>query len=220
MDRRLFLGGSLIAGVGLLHTPILAKEEEKDADLSPLEDLMREHGVLNRVLLVYEELQRRIRSKLDFQMKTVQEAASIIHDFIENHHEKTEEKYVFPRLEKIGKNADLVKVLRAQHDAGRKVTAEILSLSKGAAKDQTLRKLNGLMADFIRMYRPHEAFEDTVVFPAFKKSLTPNDYDALGDTFEDEEREVLGKNGFEGVLDHIGALEKQLDIFDIKKFTP
>jgi len=45
-----------------------AKEkEEEDDDVSANEDLMREHGVLNRILLIYDEAGRRIQAKESFR---------------------------------------------------------------------------------------------------------------------------------------------------------
>ena len=35
------------------------KQEEKEEEIPPTEDLMREHGVLNRILLIYEEIIKR-----------------------------------------------------------------------------------------------------------------------------------------------------------------
>ena len=58
------------------------------------------------------------------------------------------------------------------------------------------------------MYRPHEAREDTIVFPTFKKIVTPKEYEVLGDRFEYREHELFGKEGFEGVLVEIAAIEK------------
>ena len=40
---------------------------------------------------------------------------------------------------------------------------------------------------FIRMYRPHKAREDTILFPAFHSIVSPDEFDALGDAFEDQE---------------------------------
>jgi hypothetical protein len=51
-----------------------AEEQKKDKgeeDVSTNEDLMREHGVLKRVLLVYDEIIRRIRAKQDFPPQPV-----------------------------------------------------------------------------------------------------------------------------------------------------
>ena len=42
-----------------------AAEEEGEGDIGPTEDLMREHGVLRRVLLIYEEGLRRIAAHQD-----------------------------------------------------------------------------------------------------------------------------------------------------------
>ena len=70
------------------------------------------------------------------------------------------------------------------------------------------------------MYRPHEAREDTIVFPAFKTTLTQKEYDRLGDEFEDREHQLFGKEGFDGVIIKITAIEKSLGIYDLSKFTP
>ena len=39
------------------------KKEEAEEDVSTNEDLMREHGVLNRVLLIYDEAVRHIQAE-------------------------------------------------------------------------------------------------------------------------------------------------------------
>jgi len=147
------------------------------------------------------------------------EAAGIIRNFIENYHEKLEEDYLFPRFEKARKLTELVAVLRQQHQAGRQITAQILQLAaaKGAADRQ---KLEAAIVALIRMYRPHEAREDTVLFPALHWIVSPHEFDALGDDFEKKEHELFGKEGFEGMVVKVGDLEKQLGIFDLAKFTP
>jgi len=86
-----------------------------------VEDLMREHGVLRRVLLIYGEIDRRVQAGLNFPMQTLSAAAGIIHDFVENYHEQVEEEQVFPYFERAGRMVPLVKVLRQQHQAGRSI---------------------------------------------------------------------------------------------------
>jgi hemerythrin-like domain-containing protein len=83
-------------------------------------------------------------------------------------HLKLEEKFIFPEFEKVRKLTDLVKVLKEQHEAGRKLTDVIL---RNAEKDQfrkedARKKVVRSCEAFVRMYRPHEAREDTVLFPA------------------------------------------------------
>lgn len=195
-----------------------AKEEE---EVSPIEDLMREHGLLNRVLLVYEEGARRIEVGEPLPPETLAAAASILKRFIEEYHEKLEEEHLFPRFEKAGKLVDLVATLRAQHLAGRKVTEVIQRLSAPATLQGPERpQLAIQLRQFIRMYRPHEAREDTVLFPAFRELVRGKEYDDLGEAFEDKEHALFGEHGFEDMVTEVAKLEQSLGIHDLALFTP
>lgn len=150
------------------------------------------------------------------------EAARIIQRFIENYHEKLEEEQVFPKMEKARKLTDLTRVLREQHSAGRKITASILqnSTASGLQKKSQQQELVNAVQQFIRMYRPHAAWEDTALLPAFHSLFTETEFDKLGDLFEEKEHQALGKAGFEGTLEEVAQLEKRLGIDDLSLFTP
>ena len=154
-----------IAGVAL--APWSEVAAAKKEEVSPGEDLMREHGVLNRVLLIYEEGLRRLEGQEDPRTDVLASAAALIRRFIEGYHEKLEESQLFPRFEKAGKLVDLVTVLRQQHTAGRGVTGEVVKLAVPGVSGADRARLAASLRKFIRMYRPHEAREDTVLFPAF-----------------------------------------------------
>ncbi len=190
-------------------------------EVSANEDLMREHGVLNRLLLIYQEIARKIDNYESFDMHSLAKAATIVRTFLENYHEKLEEEYIFPRFEKAGKQTDLVKTLREQHDAGRKLTDYILAHAKENTND-TIQML--LLSDYlklyVRMFRPHEAREDTILFPEFKKLLSKEEYGKLGDIFEDREHEMFGEDGFNKVLKQVEELEKSLGIYNLNEYTP
>ena len=81
-------------------------------------------------------------------------------------------------------------------------------------------KLADALRAFLRMYRPHEAREDTVLFPAFRSIVSPHEYDALGDDFEKKEDELFGDEGFFKVVNQVADLEKKLGIYDLAQFTP
>ncbi len=80
---------------------------------------MREHGVLNRILLIFEEGLRRKES--DLSPDVFHKPALLVRKFVEDYHEKLEENFIFPEFEKKKRLLDLVKVLREQHEAGRRV---------------------------------------------------------------------------------------------------
>ena len=183
---------------------------------------MREHGVLKRVLLIYGEALRRLDAKQDFPPEALADAAGIIRSFVENYHEKLEEDFLFPRFEKANQLVDLVKVLRTQHQAGRRVTDGTMRF----ANFQSLRneserlQLIDSMQQYIRMYNPHEAREDTVLFPAFRKIVSPHEFDSLGEDFEKKEDELFGEDGFEKMVDKVTGIEKRFGIYDLAQFTP
>jgi len=223
--RRRFLGLALggAAGAGVLAaSPVMARPEKEEEDVAPGEDLMREHGVLKRVLLVYGEAIRRIDARADLPPEPIADAARIIHDFIEEYHEKLEEEQLFPRFRKANRLVDLVDVLDQQHKAGRKVTAEIsrLATAKALRDPDESRRLRTAMDAFIRMYAPHEAREDTVLFPAFREIVRGQEYDALGEEFEKKEHQLFGEDGFEKMVDRVAGIEKTLGIYDLSQFTP
>src|SRR6185503_350929 len=149
------------------------EENEEGQEVSPPEDLMQEHGLLNRVLLIYDHCRVKLINKESFDIAAVQKASSIIRSFVEDYHEKQEENYLFPRFKKANQLTDLVEILLQQHQAGRRVTDEILSLAKPGNKTESeQQQLIQLLTSFNKMYRPHEAREDTILFPAFRKIVS------------------------------------------------
>ncbi|HYV40898.1 MAG TPA: hemerythrin domain-containing protein [Thermoanaerobaculia bacterium] len=198
------------------------KTGKADEEVSLAEDLMREHGVLKRVLLVYGESLRRLGAREELPPEALADSARIIRSFIEDYHEKLEEDFLFPRFRKANTLVDLVEVLLAQHRAGRRLTDTTLRLSTlKTIRDPNERKLLAdSLKSFIRMYSPHEAREDTVLFPAFRKIVSGNEYDALGEQFEDKEHELFGADGFEKMVDRVAGIEKKLGIYDLAQFTP
>ncbi|WP_243364070.1 hemerythrin domain-containing protein [Fundidesulfovibrio terrae] len=226
IDRRSALRLGLCAGAGLLPLGVAAnaraakKPGKKNEEVSATEDLMREHGALVRLLLIYRESANRLKAGGDLRVKALEQAAGIIRRFVEGYHEKIEERFVFPRFEKSPDLGELVRVLKVQHDMGRKVTDRILALVKTDLGADGRTEAAQLIASFERMYYPHLAWEDTILFPAYHASMSEKEFDKMGDRFEDMEHETLGAGGFESTLADIAGLEKELGIYDISRFTP
>ena len=224
LNRRRFLATSM--GVALV-APSLAfsaakGEWDPDKGVTAPEDLMKEHGVLNRCLLIYEEGMRRLRGNDEVSPEVFHNTAELVRRFVEEYHEKNEENYIFPQFKRAQKLVELVETLTTQHRAGRAVTARILELStpENFLKKQNQTALLDACGSFIRMYRPHEAREDTVLFPALRTILKPKAVEELGDRMEEDEHKVLGDEGFEKSVAQVGIIEKQLGIYELSQFTP
>jgi hemerythrin-like domain-containing protein len=194
----------------------------KEAEVSPAEDLMREHGILRRVLLIYGEWVGRLKADRVDSLETLSQSHVIIRSFVEDYHEKLEEDYLFPKFRKAGRLTDLVETLLRQHKEGRALTDASLSLTNGEAlkSPENVRRLTASLSGFLRMYEPHAAREDTVLFPAFHSMTPEKEYDRLGDAFERKENELFGHEGFETMVEKVASIERKLGIYDLARYTP
>lgn len=223
-ERRLILQGLASATVFALGGCVAnlngssgssADRDSDEAEVTPGEDLMQEHGVLERVLLIYGEAVRRVEHSEGLDFALVVQAAGIIRGFVEDYHERNEEQFVFRRLEVAKREVALVTTLRAQHQRGREVTDEIVRKAKAGGATE----LSQLLRSFERMYRPHAAREDTVLFPAFRSLMGRDGYVEIGEQFEDQEHARFGAHGFEDTVGEVARIEAALGIDDLSKFT-
>jgi hemerythrin-like domain-containing protein len=199
----------------------LKKSADTDEDVSPVEDLMREHGVLERILLIYEACIARLDAQEALNPAHLSDSARVVKHFIEQYHEKLEEDYLFPRFRKANLLVELVDTLESQHQTGRTLTDRILTLVTPATMKEASQQhhLSKTLKQFIRMYRPHAVWEDTVLFPAFKTILSLHEYEALGEQFEAKEVQLFGEDGFSSIVEQIAEIEKALGLYDLAQFT-
>lgn len=195
------------------------KEEEDEA--TPLEDLMHEHGVLNRLLLVFDEIDRRLVSGHDYSAAPLIAAATIMRDYMEAHHESIEEEFIFPHLAKDKLYSEIVATLLDQHKAGNDLTKSFLS--KAAAGNSLSDGEKSILAKdlkaYVRMFRSHEAWEDTVIYPAFRRALGRRKYREFGEEIERVEHERFGEEGFDEIVAKVASIEKELGIYNLAQFT-
>jgi hemerythrin-like domain-containing protein len=220
-------GGMFLAG-GLSKSGSFAaasspSEEPEDGEITAVEDLMREHGVLRRILFLYSEAAMRLHSNpANVGPDAIHKAAELFRSFGEDYHEKKlEEAYIFPVVRKSGGPAsNYPDILTAQHNRGRQITGYVLEETQATKLDaDNAEPLAVAMNNLVRMYRAHAAREDTIVFPAWKLSLTSEQLDHMNEKFEDIEHEMFGEDGFEKAVWQIGDIEKEFGLADLSQFT-
>ena len=240
--RRQLLAGISLAGAGVLinacrttptRTGGATNDENKNEGPAPgeaeavevtaTEDLMREHGILRRALLVYQESAVRLRQDAaSVPPDALEKTAKLFQVFGEDYHErKLEEVYIFPAVKKApGAAANYVDVLLAQHARGREITNYLLSVSQAdRIPSNSIEPLAKALESFVRMYEHHAAIEDTVVFPAWKTAIGANEIDAMGEKFEEIEHEQFGSDGFEAALQRMEEIEQSLGLSNLDMFT-
>ena len=217
-------GASIYSAIAQANQSGADKDADPNADMpdvTPPEDLMREHGVLNRVLLIYEAATRKFAVDERFDAAVITQAAEIVRDFIEDYHERNEEQQIFPRFRKAGQLLNLIDVLDQQHQAGRRLTETILNLApQSGAPGDPRQRLIDTMRLFIAMYRPHEAREDTVLFPKLRAVVSAHEFESMAEVFEEDEHRKFCEDGFEMMVERVAGLERALGIYDLAKFTP
>jgi hemerythrin-like domain-containing protein len=222
-DRRSFLlsatAGTLMVGCASSSHGKREARSEPEEEVTPAEDLMREHGVLRRVMYLYDEAASRLEHGGEVPLDSLASGAGMIRRVIEDYHEKIEENLLFPRFEKAGKLTELTAVLRRQHDAGRVLTDQILALANGTPAEADRAQLAARLRSFNHMYRAHAAREDTVLFPAIRGLVGASGYAEMGEEFEEKEHEILGEHGFEHAVEEVAKLETAFGVGDLAKLT-
>jgi len=220
--RRFLIVSGSAAPALLLHATARADDSE-EREVTATEDLMREHGILRRALILYSEAAAKLqRDATAIDTEALVSAATLFRDFGETYHERMlEEQHVFPEVRRAGgEAAALVDVLEAQHRRGREITEYILATAKrGRISTSSATALAGTLEGMVRMYRAHAAREDTIVFPAWKAALTPKRIQELGEQFEEIEHRQFGGDGFDIAKDRIADAERRLGIDHLDTFT-
>src|SRR6266513_1877729 len=110
-------------------------ENQMGGEVTATEDLMREHGVLRRALLVYSAAAIKLRSNPSaIPPDALQKTAKLFQAFGEEYHEKKlEEAFIFPAVKKAGgEAATYADILIVQHNRGREITDYIISVTQCA----------------------------------------------------------------------------------------
>ncbi len=184
---------------------------------------MREHGIIRRAILVYRYSASNLRSGGDVDPKTLERAAKLLRSFGEDYHErKLEEAHIFPAIKKAGgRAATYVGTLLEQHRRGREITEYVIAVaSRGRIGTGEAKPLAAALDGFELMYEHHASREDTIVFPAWKQTMSKALLAEMGELFENIERQQFGKDGFEDAEKQISAIEAEVGIADIAQFTP
>jgi hemerythrin-like domain-containing protein len=212
-----------LAGAGMVALPASAADKDKDKEVGANEDLMREHGVLRRALLVYRAAAGRLRrAPARLPAGALANTARLFRTFGEDYHErKLEEKFIFPAVRKLrGLAAAYPDVLQAQHDRGRQLTDYVLQVTRqGKIASANAAPLADALDAFTLMYEHHAAREDSIVFVAWKEALSAKAYHEMSEQFEDIEHRMFGHDGFADAVKQVAAIEAQLGLADIAQFT-
>jgi hypothetical protein len=110
--------------------------------------------------------------------------------------------------------------LRAEDGEPKEKNDYVTSVTRAESiSSANARPLADALDGLVLMYRHHAALEDAVVFPSWKEAVSAQEYDELTDRFEELERQMFGKDGFEDAVARITAIEQTFGAADLAAFT-
>ena len=145
----------------------------------PLEDLEHEHRLIERALAVLETAEQRLDCGEEVSPDLLEQAVAFVRGFADGCHHAKEEQGLFPVL--AGKGAMIkggpVKVLTADHEAGRKLMrdleAAIAVMRQGQPEGGTeAQQAIGL---YTQMLRRHIAKEEEILFRLAEMLISDED---------------------------------------------
>jgi hemerythrin-like domain-containing protein len=184
------------------------------------EDLMQEHGLVERIILIYGRTIELLNANQGVDLALAGQASQIVSRVIHAHHEVEEERIIFPVVEKTAGMQTLTSTLRGQHSAARAITAVIgRNAGAEAVRNAARRKeLITAMQNFMNMYTPHGAHEDTEVYPAFREALTHDEYAKVAEQFAADEQRVNQAGGFGENVRALRKIEAALGM-ELSRYT-
>ncbi len=201
----------------IVSTTNPAQAAQSSATLSPIENLMRAHGILDRAMLIYDDIRQRIGNDEKVDPALLIKVTTTIHDYFADYHEKMEEKYIFAQMEKANQQFSSIQQLKEQHGIGWELTERIRNLARA---NKLTPEAIGYLQVYVKMFRHHAAWEDTVVFPQFRSLVDAKELAELGHIFESEETKQFGPGGFQSIVDVLADVERHLGIYDLASSTP
>lgn len=224
---RLLASNPLALANNILHVgafkPLKDKGEALEEKVAtPIENLMKEHGVLMRILAIYDKVVSDAASGGTFNVSAINRTADLSRGYIGRHHDACEERYIFPKFREAHYIVDIVTELHNQHYAAAMITNQMLALSStgGDLDENSLQTLKNLCAVISRMYRPHMSWEQTIVFPAFYDIVSTDYVKQIQEEMAAEERKILGDTGFRGLVGRLSEIEKEVGTYDLHNYTP
>jgi hemerythrin-like domain-containing protein len=218
-QRRGLLGAAAVGAV--LAAGACARPSDKD-HVSASEAVMRDHGVVRRILVVYREAAALIRANFSsVDGRPIWRAADLLRRFAEAYHEPLEETQIFPAVMRAGgAAAALVPTLIAQHARGRQITAYVQARTvSGAVAGMDAEPLAAALESAARMFEAHEAYEDTLILPAWRAALTGKQFEDAASQFAAIETAAFKGDGFAQAVAEVGAIEAALRINDPGRYT-
>ncbi len=162
--------------------------------IGPLEDLKHEHRLIERVLGALERATRALERGDEVSPETLAQALAFVRGFADGCHHAKEEQGLFPVLARKGPmlEAGPVKVLSADHEAGRKLMRDLEQAIEAMrqSRPEGRTEAHKAIALYTNMLRRHIAKEEEILFRLAETLISDDEAKVLEEHFEKVEQQT------------------------------
>lgn len=162
---------------------------------NPIKDMEREHGLIKMVLRVLERVCEQLESGRPLNKEHMRLAIAFIREFADKCHHGKEEALYFPavRENNIPEEIALVDGFIEEHTIGR---GFVKNMADAIENDNTF-VFNENARAYVKLLDQHIDRENEALFPMTEKTLSESKLEELDKSFEDVDKNVIGKERHE-----------------------
>ena len=179
--------------------------------MNPTEELMKEHRVIERMLVVVSKAADRLNAGQKVDRDVFVGAADFLKNFADRCHHGKEEKLLFVKMVERGVSGEVgpIAVMLREHEDGRAHVRKIAELSSKEVDDRSRSELVNHVKAYANLLGQHIQKEDKILYPMADQLLTSDDQDELEKGFLEVEEKVMGPGVHERYHHMIEELEKR-----------
>jgi hemerythrin-like domain-containing protein len=181
--------------------------------MQPTDELMNEHRVIERMLVVVSNACDRLENGQEVEQELFVGAADFFKNFADRCHHGKEEKLLFVKMQERGVSGEVgpIAVMLREHQDGRGHVRKIAELSATKMNQKTKDGLVRVGRAYVDLLSKHIQKEDNILYPMANQILTKEDQEELAKGFEEVEENVMGPGVHERYHHMIDEWEKKYE---------
>jgi hemerythrin-like domain-containing protein len=179
--------------------------------LEPIEELMDEHRVIERVLGIIEIAADLLDDDESVDPELFVDIVDFLSTFADKCHHSKEEKHLFAKMQECGVSGEVgpIAVMLREHQDGRAHVKKMAELSRKELTDANKGAMAKAARSYVELLSQHIMKEDNVLYPMARQILSGDDMKELEKAFAEVEEKIMGPGVHEKFHHKIEEWEKK-----------
>jgi hemerythrin-like domain-containing protein len=185
--------------------------------MKPMDELMDEHRVIERVLNTLEVSANLMESGVTVRPEFLLSAADFIRGYADGCHHTKEEGVLFAHMAEQGipLQGCPLGVMLAEHECGRQYTRALTSAAQALQSGDSSGTRRAIQSSrsYVALLRQHIYKEDNILFPMAENVIPIDQHDLIQERFDQVEHEDIGVDKHQKYLSLAIALEQEISTY-------